>query len=42
MYILIIPIAIALDHGWITFWEGLLLFFVSILILGAIMPEEKR
>lgn len=42
MYILLIPISIMVDHGYISFWEGLIIFFVAYLCIRAIVPQEKH
>lgn len=41
MYILAIPFIIAIERGWLSFWDGFLLLIVTILVIGAIMPKEK-
>ena len=40
MYLLLIPISIAVSHGLLSFWEGLVLFFVAILFVGALRKEQ--
>lgn len=42
MYVLLVPISILLEHGYINFWDGIFLFIAGYFGMRLLMPEEKH